>query len=300
MYRILIPYILFCFLSTCLTGQVESGSVKIKGGNLSYRIWGDGEPVVFLNGGPGFASDGYENYAIELAKYRRVILFDQRGTGKSKNKYCCQFYITEMTKDLEKLREHLGFEKWDVFGHSFGGTYAQYYIAQFPKSINKVILSASPCSIIAQGKYQKFKDIKPENRTPLENTIAAAYYEGLEKKIHRDSLKKIYNANWSRYYVSKAENYSKVAYWFLNSSNPSSVNIEFNFRRKKLEKRLKEFTRPVLIIHGLNDFINIANPLRLHEFFPNSELKIIEDSGHIMSIDNPQEYFKAIREFLEK
>ncbi len=292
---------ILAFLSSsynCLS-QIDSGYVDIKNGVLFYRIWGEGEPLVFLNGGPGFASTGYENYAEEVSKYRKVILFDQRGTGKSKQKRPLRIYISEMVKDLENLRKHLGYEKWDVFGHSFGGEYGQNYIARYPKSINKVILSASP-DVTKNNKYsfQEFKETKEENKTELELILDKAYKEGKKIGIHIDTLRKLRNASVARNYVSKPENYSKASLWFLNSARPSSVNISFNTSTKKLLKRLKKFEKPVLIIHGVGDFINIAHPLNLHNVFPNSKLKIIEDSGHIMSLDSPEEYFGTIREFL--
>ena len=80
--------------------QIDSGYVEIKNGVLFYRVFGEGEPVVFLNGGPGLASNGYEVYATELEEKRQVILFDQRGTGKSletKNKSFNPVSYTHLT-----------------------------------------------------------------------------------------------------------------------------------------------------------------------------------------------------------
>ena len=80
-------YIVIFLFPILSFGQVDSGYVDIKDGVIFYRVFGEGEPMVFLNGGPGFSSEGYEMYAKTFAsKKRKVILFDQRGTGKSKLK----------------------------------------------------------------------------------------------------------------------------------------------------------------------------------------------------------------------
>ena len=127
---------------------------------LHYKIFGEGPPLLFLNGGPGLATDGYEGIAEQLKSKRKVILFDQRGTGKSKINEVTAKTITsaKMVEDIEALRHHLKIESWDVIGQSFGGVYAMYYANSYPTSINKLILT----STLAPRK-DEFKDFKYVN-----------------------------------------------------------------------------------------------------------------------------------------
>lgn len=291
-----------------INAQIDSGYVDTKDGQIFYRIWGNGEPLVFLNGGPGFSSQGYESYAEQLSKYRKVILFDQRGTGKStlknENK---RISIDKMVSDLEQVRTHLKIEKWDVLGHSFGGQYALHYLSKHSENINKLILSASPAyNVDFSTQSQKFKNI---DYTSVVYLLELGYFKKLRMELEkenpsRESILRARRCALARYYVCKEENYFKVADWFANKSNSSeyvSRKVRNSCNANKISpKKLKKFTKPVLIVHGASDFLNISNPLTNHKLFPNSKLEIIYDSGHIMSIDQKEKYYDLIANFLVK
>ena len=305
---ILLGFYVFNLNNIEVFSQVDSGFVEVKNAVLFYRVWGNGEPIVFLNGGPGYASNGYEVYATGIEKNRKVILFDQRGTGKSTMKRIGKpIYMSHMVDDLEALRKHLKIEKWDVFGHSFGGEYALNYIHEYPKSIDKVILSATP----GLGKsvypfFQKFKNPKPESLTTLEIQL---YHELLKEKEKRnpdyERMYRISLAMKARFYVSKPENYAIAASWWLNKANPNihakAINNNISGKNKSsLNRNFKQFTNNVLIIHGIGDFLNLSHPYANQELFPNAELIILQDAGHMMSIDSKEEYFNSINKFLDK
>lgn len=102
--------------------DTESVFVQTKGAQLSVRdSGGDGEPIVLLSGGPGMP-----DYLEEIAKLvpgRRVVTYDQRGTGGSTvtdGDYSTDAHVA----DLDSLREHLGAEHLHLFGHSWGGMLA--------------------------------------------------------------------------------------------------------------------------------------------------------------------------------
>lgn len=307
-------YLLCSFLLTSgilliaitINAQVDSGYVDTKDGQIFYRIWGDGAPLVFLNGGPGFSSQGYEPYAEQLSKYRKVILFDQRGTGKSKLKNKNKITINKMVADLEQVRIHLKIEKWDILGHSFGGQYALYYIAKYGENINKLILSASPAyNVDFTTQIQRFKNVNFESvKYLLELDEFKELRTELEKENpSNESFHRAIRCAKAKYYVCKEENYIKVAEWFANKSKSSKYTaskVRSSCKVKKVNhKKLKEFNKPVLIVHGVEDFLNISNPLANHKLFPNSQLEFIYDSGHIMSIDQKEKYYRLIANFLD-
>lgn len=287
-----------------LYSQIDSGYVHVKGAKIFYRIWGEGEPIVFLNGGPGLGSQGYETYATEIEQPRKVILFDQRGNGKSRLTETKEIYMSDMVNDIESLKNHLGINKWDVFGHSFGGQYAIEYIAKYPSSIGKVILSASPGIGMNSSEFFQQRP-EPQNLNNLEVILKEELLREKSKlkNYNPHKVKKLANALTSRYYVSKPENYIKVAEWWLKKSAPSTnwAGIEDRHLKPSKQKieRLSKFKNRILIIHGNGDFLNISHPLNNHSIFPNSELRILPESGHIMSIDSKEEYFRTINEFLE-
>ena len=95
-----------------------------------------GKPVVFLHGGPGGGSDPKQRRFFHPEKYR-IVMFDQRGCGKSTPYACLEANTTwDLVADIEKMREHLGIQRWQVFGGSWG--------RRSPSPIPRPIPSASP------------------------------------------------------------------------------------------------------------------------------------------------------------
>lgn len=99
-----------------------------------------GKPVVFLHGGPGGGSTPKHRTYFNPEKYR-IVLFDQRGAGKSLPFACLEENTTwDLVEDIEKLRRHLGVEKWQVFGGSWGSTLALAYAETHPSRVTELVL----------------------------------------------------------------------------------------------------------------------------------------------------------------
>src|SRR6266576_506333 len=100
----------------------------------------DGKPVVFLHGGPGGGIVPEYRQFHGPAAYR-VVLFDQRGSGQSTPHASIEENTTwDLVADIEKLREHLGIERWQVFGGSWGSTLALAYAETHPERITELVL----------------------------------------------------------------------------------------------------------------------------------------------------------------
>src|SRR5512138_1000277 len=99
-----------------------------------------GKPAVFLHGGPGGGSDPKQRRFFNPDKYR-IILFDQRGCGKSTPYASLEENTTwDLVSDIEKLRKHLEIEKWQVFGGSWGSTLALAYAERHPDRVTELVL----------------------------------------------------------------------------------------------------------------------------------------------------------------
>jgi proline iminopeptidase len=100
----------------------------------------DGAPVVFFHGGPGGGIDPMHRRYFDPAKYR-VVLFDQRGAGKSTPHACLERNTTwDLVADAERIRERLGIAKWHVFGGSWGSTLALAYAVAHPARVASMTL----------------------------------------------------------------------------------------------------------------------------------------------------------------
>jgi proline iminopeptidase len=99
-----------------------------------------GKPVVFIHGGPGGGCGPQDRRFFNPDRYR-IILFDQRGAGKSTPAANLDENTTwDLVRDIEKLREHLGLERWMVFGGSWGSTLALTYAIEHPDRVTELVL----------------------------------------------------------------------------------------------------------------------------------------------------------------
>jgi proline iminopeptidase len=109
---------------------------------LRYEVCGNpaGTPVVFLHGGPGGGTNADHRRFFDPAAYR-IVLFDQRGAGKSTPHASLEENTTwHLVADMERLRVHLGVERWVVFGGSWGSTLALAYAETHPERVRALVL----------------------------------------------------------------------------------------------------------------------------------------------------------------
>jgi len=120
------------------TGMLEVGS----GHRLYWEVSGNpnGKPVVLLHGGPGGGTDPKQRRFFDPVRYK-IVLFDQRGCGKSTPHASLVDNTTwHLVSDIEALREHLGIERWQVFGGSWGSTLALAYAEKHPERVSELVL----------------------------------------------------------------------------------------------------------------------------------------------------------------
>src|SRR5262245_18382804 len=105
---------------------------------LYWEVSGNpkGKPVVFLHGGPGGGTDPKQRRFFDPDRYR-IVLFDQRGCGKSTPHASLVDNTTwHLVSDMEALRQHLGIERWQIFGGSWGSTLALAYAQKHPDRVS--------------------------------------------------------------------------------------------------------------------------------------------------------------------
>ncbi len=99
-----------------------------------------GKPVVFVHGGPGGGTDPRQRRFFDPARYR-IVLFDQRGCGRSTPHASLEDNTTwDLVADMERLRKHLGIERWQVFGGSWGSTLGLAYAETHPERVSEIVL----------------------------------------------------------------------------------------------------------------------------------------------------------------
>lgn len=109
----------------------------------------NGQPLLYLHGGPGEGCQKFLQYqANRLSKSFRLIAIDQRGVNRSSAiKKDESFGINDIIEDVEEIREKLGYSKWSIIGHSFGGYLSTLYSIKYPHRVNKLILDCPSLDI---------------------------------------------------------------------------------------------------------------------------------------------------------
>ncbi|NBD13989.1 prolyl aminopeptidase [Corallococcus silvisoli] len=121
----------------------RTGRLSVTGGHsLYFEESGNpnGKPVVFVHGGPGGGTDSKQRRFFDPSAYR-IILFDQRGCGRSTPHASLEMNTTwDLVADMERLREHLGLERWMLFGGSWGSTLSLAYAEAHPERVTELVL----------------------------------------------------------------------------------------------------------------------------------------------------------------
>jgi proline iminopeptidase len=273
----------------------ETGGVSIW-----YQVHGDGPgtPMIVANGGPGFD----HNYLMcgdvwdRLAKGRKIVFYDQRGNGRSselKDGQPCG--LAEQIDDLDALRAHLGFEKIDLLGHSWGGYLVMAYAARHPERIAHLMIVDSAAPKI-QDTVFLFKNIYPET-TAREDALAFAVELGDQKAVAADLNE----------YMSMLFYTPQARDAFLARSSSFVYRQKVNkavwddLQRFDLNPELAKFSFPTLVVTGRYDF-NVAPSVAfaIHKAVPGSQFAVFDKSGHLPFCEEPDAFLTRVEAFLSK
>lgn len=287
--------------------QVDSGYINSDRGEIFYRSAGTGQPIIFLNGGPGVSSAPYQDIFTKLNGLGKVVLFDQRGTGRSRgfklNKKTIS--IEQMVEDLEKLRQHLGYEKIDLIGQSFGGTYALAYLAKYPQHVDHmVVISSSGLGKETAWRFREYSEGKNSYLSPERLESMQRMLDKYRKEHELPSMvdaKSAYRSR-ARSYVHHDRNLPAAIHWLgtLHKYDQPTVRklLIQSLRKTNLKEALATVKNNVLILHGQADFIDVRVARQTKDILQNSTLIVLEESGHMMWLDQPDKVQGAIRDFL--
>ncbi len=301
----LVTGFMFCLALMLSTGSMrgqQAGMLSNGEAKIYYESFGEGDPILIINGGPGMNSRGFRSIGKLLSKGYRTIIYDQRGTGNSVLPEVTSETITMdlMIEDIEALRRHLQVESWVVFGHSFGGMLASYYAANYPHSIKGMILSASG------GLDLDLMSYAGENINARLSETNRANLEKWRRKIHGGDTS--YYARLQRgkalapAYLYNKEHRAIIAERLTQSNHIINGLVFEDLQRINYDckKSLKEFQKPVLIIQGKQDIILERTAVTAHNTFPDSELILLDNCGHYGWLDTKDEYLAAVYSFLGK
>jgi proline iminopeptidase len=295
---------IFLFLFLIIVGnifaQTEGYAINNDLSKTYYKTFGKGEPLLIINGGPGMNSNGFEDMAKILGQSQKTILYDQRGTGKSKLSKIDSKTISMkiMADDIESLRKHLKIKKWNILGHSFGGMLASYYATLYPSSINKLVLSSSGGVDLS---LLKGPNLIEKNLTKVEKDSMDYWNDKIEKGDTSHKARLARGRAMAPAYVYDEKFIPIIAERLTQGNSKINGLLWADMQKNNFDckAKLKNFKNQVLIIQGKEDIISNEIGELTKQTYPNAKLILLEHSKHYGWLDAREKYFSDINSFLK-
>ncbi|MEC3915893.1 prolyl aminopeptidase [Nocardia sp. CDC160] len=287
----------------------EQGMLDVGDGQrLYYEVSGnpDGKPAVFLHGGPGGGTSPYHRQFFDPEAYR-IVLFDQRGCGKSTPHIADGASLEHNTTwhlvaDIERLRTHLGVERWLVFGGSWGSTLALSYAQTHPDRVTELVLRGifllrrkeidwyynGSAGYVYPHEWEKFLAPVPEAERGQD--LVEVYHRLLhspDAALATDAA--VAWSTWEGATSSLLPQPDRVAETadprfalaFARIENHYFVNHGFLDEGQLLRDIDRIAHIPGVIVQGRYDVVCPATSAwDLHKAWPGSELHLVPDAGH--------------------
>ncbi len=265
----------------------------------------NGQPVVFLHGGPGGGISANAARFFDPDKYR-IVLIDQRGCGRSTPFSELQENTTwDLVSDIQKIKNHLKIDAWAVFGGSWGSTLALAYAQKHPASVNALFLRGifmlrekelrwfyqEGASFIFPDAWENYKNAIPENE---QHDFISAYHKRLtspDQQVRSAAAKawSIWEASTSQLFqdpeaIAKAGE-DAFADAFARIECHYFINKGFMEQESQLLDNIDKIRDiPTVIVQGRYDVVcPMQSSWELHRAWPEAKYVIVADAGHAMS-----------------
>ena len=319
---------IFVFASICTPAQtkpaaaptvspvypMQEGFVDAHGVLIYYTTIGRGAPLVIVHGGPGASHDYFLPYLLPLARHNKLILIDERGSGRSEKLEDPKGYTVEnMVEDVEAVRTGLGLGKIALLGHSYGGVLAQAYALKYQRNLTQLIL----CSTFSSTKAINEVFVRMEQNMPAElrdriKKMEAAGLFGHGKDYEKNRYTNDYMiAAWGEgYFPYLYQNHPDpnfdpigqgVTSWDLYREMWGSHGefvIDGNLASVEYTDRLSTIHVPTLITAGDHDESDPAMSEVMHQKIAGSQIAIFPKSGHMTFVDQPGLFLNVVETFL--
>lgn len=264
----------------------------------------EGLAVVFVHGGPGAGCEDYHRRYFDPEAYR-IVLFDQRGAGRSTPHACLENNATQaLVRDMETIRRRLGIERWILFGGSWGSTLSLVYAQTHPDKVLGLVLRGiflcRPWEIrwfYQEGASRIFPDYWQEFIAPIpeceRGDLLRAHYKRLTgaDEVARMASAKAWSM-WEGRTATLRPNKSVMEFFGSPHTALSLARIEAHYFINNIflepdqilrdAHRLKDI--PGVIVHGRYDVVcPLQSAWDLRQRWPSAKYVVVPDAGHSAS-----------------
>lgn len=277
-----------------------AGLKKINGVNLYFEIYGEGQPLLIIHGGPGMNHDYFLPYMLTLAKKYKLIFYDQRACGRSEipEDTLTGTSYANMINDIEGIRKAFNIDKLNILAHSWGAVLAINYALKNGNHTRSLILS-DPISLSHEFDSAQQQNIKER----WKDTMLAFKSKEIKRLPEPTTSIRIKLAFLSAMYdVRKIDS--------INVTMPRNVADALTVLYRGLMSDAEQYDRdyyteikaihtPTLIIHGDYDNVVLASSEKLKASIAHSKLVRFDKSGHFPFLEENAKYTETVFKFLD-
>lgn len=281
------------------TRPTRPGRIPVRDTELYVDVTGHGYPLLLMHGGPGADHWTLQPFR-QLADRFTLIFYDHRCNGRSGDAPVSSMTFENLTADADALRQSLGYDRWAVLGHSFGGHVALEYALRYPGSVSHLILAdtggdsvwsrRNAAELLAARGYSAAKaelvrrwfngEFPPRQMPLILMRIGSAYYSHPSLPL---VARELASGGWRTKMRPEA-----MIFAGRHLLDGWSVM-----------DKLGQITAPTLILAGQDDFIFPPEHQReLAAAIPKARLQLIENAGHNPHVEQPAVVMQAITNFL--
>jgi pimeloyl-ACP methyl ester carboxylesterase len=281
--RVLISCVLFCYSSLLVAQTVsQSGIAPVNGTTLYYEMAGEGHPLVLIHGG-AVDSRAFDDQFNVFSQHYKVVRYDVRGAGRSGDR---DKPFSNM-EDMRALLNYLGIESAYLLGISRGGGFAFDLALEHPGMVDALILVSSNMGVHVPAYTEMFERATQAGKESGAAAAAAVWGYDPHQGPHRESAR-------PRVLEIITENMSRFRYF--DGYEPVERLPDYDGPRYE---RLAEIQVPTLVISGAHDNeVARANSRNWAEGIANAKLVLFDNAGHLVNIDQVEEFNQTVLEFL--
>ncbi|HEY8491848.1 MAG TPA: alpha/beta hydrolase [Dehalococcoidia bacterium] len=268
---------------------------QVNGISLYYETEGTGPPLLLLHGGPGLDHTVYRPWLSPLAKAVTLVYLDLRGQGRSDRADPTTYTLEQVARDVEEFRRAMGWSRFSLLGHSYGGFVALQYAVDHSDRLNHLVLVGTAASadiaddlaasLTEYGSPSVLEAVEAGARATTEEAFRLAA-EG-QLPFHFSRLDGPYQR--FREQLAAVRYSPEFAGWWN----------EHDFPAYNLRARLGEITCPTLVIRGAEDRVaGMERAVELARGIPQATLVVIGEAGHWPMVEQQEEFTRVVGDFL--
>ena len=278
----------------------EEKIVQVGDIDIAYKMSGRGDPILLISGGSADKNAWDPSFISDLSSNHTVIIFDNRGVGNT-TIGSQPYTIEQLANDTAGLLDALKIQNANVLGYSLGSYIAQQVAITNPEKVNRLVLAGASCGgEESMSKPPEFLNLQNEIVNKISNNVTISREENIEV------LNATLGAGWIRLHPESLENVTEGK-GFFGSISPEAQEGQNNIGHSweatnwtGVCEELTKLAKPMLIITGTDDnyYQPHENSLILAEKIPGAWLVQIENAGHAVMDQYPDEINKILQTFL--